>query len=38
MLERFAPGQGFQAQATAYWRAAGVTAAELARFTELFLE
>ena len=38
MLERFAPGQDFQAQATAYWRAAGVTTAELDHFTELFLE
>ena len=38
MLEKFAPRQGFQAQATAYWKAAGVTDAELARFTEIFLE
>lgn len=38
MLERYAPNQDFHAQAVAYWKTAGVTDAELARFAELFLE
>ena len=38
MLEHFAPGQDFQAQAIAYWKAAGITDAELDHFVEVFLE
>ncbi len=38
MLERLAPGQGFQAQAIAYWKSAGITEAELERLRELFLD